>query len=127
MSQVYRCYVEKKPAFREEGERLLRELRGRLGIAGLEWVRVLNRYDTEGVTQVQYRAAVPTVFSEPQVDDFYEETLPQVPGPHSRLSVEPLPGQYDQRADSCAQCIRCSPAGSALWWPLPGSICWAAR
>ena len=106
MSQVYRCYVEKREGFRQEGERLCRELREQLGIAGLRWVRVLNRYDVEGLTPQQYQAALPAVFSEPQVDQYHLEQLPPVEGPHARLAVEPLPGQYDQRADSCAQCIQ---------------------
>ena len=106
MSEVYRCYVEKKEGFRQEGDRLCRELREQLGLSGLRWVRVLNRYDIEGVTPEQYRAALPTVFSEPQVDEYHLEQLPPVEGPHRRLAVEPLPGQYDQRADSCAQCVQ---------------------
>ena len=105
MSQVFRCYVEKRPGFDVEAEKTLRELRDQLGIAGLTGLRLFNRYDVEGVDEAVYQAAKPTVFSEPQCDDLYDEQLPELGEGTTLLAVEALPGQYDQRADSCAQCI----------------------
>ena len=105
MSQVFRCYVEKRPGFDVEAEKTLQELRDQLGIAGLTGLRLLNRYDVEGVDEAVYQAAKPTVFSEPQCDDLYDEQLPELGEGTTLLAVEALPGQYDQRADSCAQCI----------------------
>ena len=105
MSQVFRCYVEKRPGFDVEAEKVLRELRDQLGIAGLTGLRLFNRYDVEGVDEAVYQAAKPTVFSEPQCDDIYDEVLPALEEGTTLLAVEALPGQYDQRADSCAQCM----------------------
>ena len=104
MSKVFRCYVEKRPGFDVEAGKHLRELRDQLGIAGLTGLRLFNRYDVEGVSEAVYQAAKPTVFSEPQCDDIFDEELPEL-GAATLLAVEALPGQYDQRADSCAQCI----------------------
>ena len=104
MSKVFRCYVEKRPGFDVEAGKHLRELRDQLGIAGLTGLRLFNRYDVEGVSEAVYQAAKPTVFSEPQCDDIFDEELPEL-GTATLLAVEALPGQYDQRADSCAQCI----------------------
>jgi phosphoribosylformylglycinamidine synthase len=104
--QVYRCYSEKRPGFDIEARGLLHDLREFLGIGGLTSVRIFNRYDTEGITDEIFREACLTVFSEPQVDDLYVEALPVFDGAHWSLGVEALPGQFDQRADSCAQCIQ---------------------
>ena len=101
---VYRIYVEKKGAYAQEAEALCRELNSFLGITGLKRVRVLNRYDAESITREQFEAAIPTVFSEPQVD-----TACAAPALHDAdaiFAVEYLPGQFDQRADSAAQCIQ---------------------
>ena len=106
---VFRCYVEKREEFAIEANALLLDLRDFLGITGLETVRVLCRYDVEGVTESLYRSALSTIFSEPQTDECYNEALPYTDGPDGRhrvLAVESLPGQYDQRADSCVQCIK---------------------
>ena len=105
MSHVFRCYVEKRPGFDVEAGSTLRELRNQLGIAGLRGVRLFNRYDVEGVDAAVYQAAQSTVFSEPQCDLLYEEHLPALGEEVRLLAVEALPGQYDQRADSCEQCI----------------------
>ena len=105
MSQVFRCYVEKRPGFDVEAAKTLRELRDQLGIAGLTGLRLFNRYDVEGVDEAVYRQAKPTVFSEPQCDEIYDEQLPDLEQGTTLLAVEALPGQYDQRADSCAQCM----------------------
>ena len=99
---VYRVYVEKKAGQTQEAEGLLREIRAFLQIDGLTSLRVLNRYDAENIEESLFTYAVNTVFSEPQVDDVsYEAPQGQIV-----FAVEPLPGQYDQRADSAAQCIQ---------------------
>ena len=103
MTMVYRLYVEKKPGFDHEAQGLLTELRSFLGIKGLNSLRVLNRYDVENLDQEIYLRAVSGVFSEPQLDEVYEE-LPA--GADFVLAAEYLPGQFDQRADSAAQCIQ---------------------
>ena len=103
---VFRCYSEKKPGFDVEARGLCGQLREQLGIDALEGVRILNRYDADRIAPEVYEAAKTVVFSEPQVDDVYDETFPVPETPHSVLAVEALPGQYDQRADSCAQCIQ---------------------
>ena len=99
---VYRVYVEKKEGQRHEAEGLLREIRDFLQIHSLTAVRVLNRYDAENIDEALFSYAVNTVFSEPQVDDVSFV----VPQGQTVFAVEPLPGQYDQRADSAAQCIQ---------------------
>ena len=99
---VYRVYVEKKEGQRHEASGLLREIKDFLQIEGLAAVRVLNRYDAENIEENLFSYAVNTVFSEPQVDDVSYD----VPQGQIVFAVEPLPGQYDQRADSAAQCIQ---------------------
>ena len=103
---VHRIYVEKRPGLSPEAGSLLADLRGFLGIRSLAGVRVLNRYDVENIDPEVYERAKAVVFSEPQVDVIYDETFPQPRNAHSVLAVEALPGQFDQRADSCAQCIQ---------------------
>ncbi len=100
---VYRIYVEKKEGLRHEAAALENELQGVLGIDALTGVRVINRYDVEMADESQFHRAVRTVFSEPQVDDTYA-ALPE--GSFVAFAVEPLPGQFDQRADSASQCIQ---------------------
>ncbi len=106
MGQVYRCFVEKKPGFQVEAGGLFHELKSNLGVDALTGVRVVRRYDVEGVDQAVYAAARTTVFSEPQVDEVWDEKMPAPEGVHSLLAVESLPGQYDQRSDSAAQCVQ---------------------
>ena len=101
MGRVHRLYVEKKPPFAREAEALCAEFRGVLGVAGLERVRVLNRYDVEGLEAEALFACVGAVFADPCTDDVLE-ALPEAP---HVLAVEYLPGQYDQRADAAEQCI----------------------
>ena len=103
MNYVFRCYVEKKPGFDVEARKVLHELRDQLGIRGLTGLRLINRYDAEGLDYPVYLNAKTTVFSEPQVDQIYDENLPKLEGETHIVAVEALPGQYDQRADSCAQ------------------------
>ena len=103
---VYRIFVEKRPGLSPEANNLLSDLRSFLGIQTLEGIRILNRYDVEHIDPQVYAAAKNTVFSEPQVDVTYDETFPESRSCHFRLDVEALPGQFDQRADSCAQCIQ---------------------
>ena len=100
---VRRIYVEKKPALRQEAAGLLNELKSFLGITALKGLRVLNRYDVEGLDEETFRRAVQTVFSEPQVDDA-TAALPSEDD--IAFAVEYLPGQFDQRADSARACIQ---------------------
>ncbi len=100
---VYRIFVEKKPEQAAEARALLGDARSLLGIAALENVRILNRYDAEGLSEELFRYAVKTVFSEPQVDTAAEQV--DLAGA-TVFAVEYLPGQFDQRADSAAQCIQ---------------------
>ena len=100
---VYRVYSEKRPEFSEAAEALKNDIRDFLGIEGLERIRVINRYDIEGIDKATVETCIPTVFSEPQVDNTYRE-LPPAEGA-AVFAVEYLPGQFDQRADSAAQCV----------------------
>ena len=111
MGEVFRCFVEKNPGFDGAARALCRELTDAVGIQGLTGLRVLNRYDVEGVTDQVYAAARTSVFSEPQVDTVYDEHCPLPENPHTVLAVEALPGQFDQRADSAAQCIQLMTGG----------------
>ena len=102
---VYRIYVEKKPQFAVDGGALLADLNVALGIKTVENVRIINRYDCEKLPKENFEAAVPTVFSEPPVDEVYYD-LPKPAADERMFAVEFLPGQFDQRADSAAQCIQ---------------------
>ena len=102
---VFRCCTEKREGFDVEAQLLMGELRGALGIAEVARVRIINRYDTEGISKETYEKAKQAVFSEPQVDVCVDEEIPDCKEAWI-LAVEALPGQYDQRADSCAQCIQ---------------------
>mgnify|MGYP003282725051 FL=1 len=95
---VSRVYVEKKPGFDVEAQQLAHELRTILGVEALVGLRLVNRYDVEGISDELFEACVPTVFSEPQSDVATFE-LPQADGA-AVFAVEYLPGQFDQRADS---------------------------
>ncbi len=123
---VYRVYVEKREGFDQEARTLLEEARELLGIRGLEKVRLFNRYDAEKLSEELFAGAVRTVFSEPQVDRTYPE-LP-VGEEAAVFAVEYLPGQFDQRADSAAQCIQIISQGerplvaSARVYALYGSV-----
>ena len=100
---VYRVFVEKKTGLDNEARGLLSEAKNLLGIEALEDIRLFNRYDAENITEELFNYCVQTVFSEPQLDIAAAEI--QLPGAYV-FAVEALPGQYDQRADSAAQCIQ---------------------
>ena len=100
---VYRIYVEKKAGLDNEARALLSEIRTFLGISTVEKVRIINRYDAENITEKLFKYAVGTVFSEPQLDDVF--TKVENDGAVV-FATEYLPGQFDQRADSAAQCIQ---------------------
>ena len=104
MSNVRRVYVEKKPDFAVKAKELKHEIKHYLGITTVEAVRVLIRYDVENISEETYKKALYTVFSEPPVDDIYEETFDY--GDAKVFTVEFLPGQFDQRADSAVQCVQ---------------------
>jgi len=101
---VYRVFVEKKPGISPENANLLSDCKNFLGIAGLEKIRILNRYDVEGIEEELFTYAKTTVFSEPPVDDCYDAI--DLSDGDAVFAVEALPGQFDQRADSAAQCIQ---------------------
>ena len=101
---VYRIYVEKKPEFAVEANSLISGIKSALGLDNLTGLRVINRYDAEGLSREDFDLAAPVVFSEPAVDVTYDH-LPAVKADEFVFAVEYLPGQFDQRADSCAQCI----------------------
>ena len=100
---VYRIFVKKKEGLDNEARGLLAEAKNLLGIADIENIRLFNRYDAENITEELFNYAVGTVFSEPQLDT--ASTSIDLPGAYV-FAVEALPGQFDQRADSAAQCIQ---------------------
>ena len=100
---VYRIYVEKKAGLTFEANGLKDDLKKFLGIKGLEGLRILNRYDAENISEELFSYAVKTVFSEPQLDNVATE-CPK--GADFVFAVEPLPGQFDQRAASAEECIQ---------------------
>ena len=101
---LYRVFVEKKPGLDPESAKLLADCRTFLGLAGLERLRVLNRYDLEGLDESLFQRVKGTVLSEPQLDTVTEAL--SAPDAAAIFAVEPLPGQFDQRADSAAQCVQ---------------------
>ena len=106
---VYRVFVEKKPGLAPEAAGLLSDCRSFLGLTALENVRILNRYDVEGIEEELFAYATNTVFSEPQLDTVSAEA--DLSDADVVFAVEPLPGQFDQRADSAAQCIQLQSQG----------------
>ena len=100
---VYRLFVEKKQGFQNEANSLKKDLITFLGIKTLQEVRVINRYDVENIDSKLFESAKTTVFAEPQVDNYFSE----INSDGARVfAVEFLPGQFDQRADSCSQCLQ---------------------
>ena len=104
MSGVKRVFVEKKKPYAVKAKELHDEIAGYLGIKTISQVRVLIRYDIENLSEETYTQALTTVFSEPPVDDVYEMEFP-ADADDFVFSVEYLPGQFDQRADSAEQCV----------------------
>ena len=104
-NKVRRLYVEKKSSVDRQSDILLKELQNTLSLSCLTGLRIFVRYDLSGITDEEYWQIEGTVLSEPQTDICYEEELPENCGDYL-LAVELLPGQYDQRADSAAQCIQ---------------------
>ncbi len=102
---VTRVFVEKKKGFDIEASQMKADLKKNLGISGLEEVRILNRYDVSGLSEEQFSAASRTILSEPNMDAVYGEDY-VLPEEYLTFAVEYLPGQYDQRADSAAQCVQ---------------------
>ncbi|MGI6117505.1 MAG: phosphoribosylformylglycinamidine synthase [Bilifractor sp.] len=105
MGKVRRVYVEKKPDFAVAAKDLRHELRHYLGLPQISGVRILIRYDVENISDAIFEEACRVVFAEPPVDILYHETFPMEEGDQT-FSVEYLPGQFDQRADSAVQCVR---------------------
>ena len=105
---VYRIYVAKKPEFAHEASALVGEIKNLLKIDGVKELKVINRYDVEDIEKTLFDKCVNAVFSEPQIDD----TFTALPESDYVFAVEPLPGQFDQRADSAAQCVQLFSAGT---------------
>ncbi|MFZ5988203.1 MAG: phosphoribosylformylglycinamidine synthase [Bacillota bacterium] len=105
VKNVRRVFVEKKKGFDVEAHSLYRDLKDNLGISRLMSVRIINRYDVEGISDEEYESAKKTIFSEPPVDEVFDENI-DISDRDRLIAVEYLPGQYDQRADSASQCIQ---------------------
>ena len=105
---VYRIYVAKKSEFANEAKALMGEIKNLLKIEGIKNLKVINRYDVEDIEKDLFDKCINAVFSEPQIDDAFEK----LPTADYIFAVEPLPGQFDQRADSAAQCIQLFSAGN---------------
>jgi phosphoribosylformylglycinamidine synthase len=103
--KVRRIFVEKKEHFDVEAIALLKDLKENLGIDGLKSLRIIVRYDVEGITEEEFENAISTIFSDPPVDMVYDENF-EIGKDARIIAVEFLPGQYDQRSDSAAQCIQ---------------------
>jgi phosphoribosylformylglycinamidine synthase len=105
VNDVRRIFVEKKQGFNIAAVHLLHDLKENLNLPGLSRVRIINRYDMAGLSEETYQQARITIFAEPNVDIIYDESIEFDPGTRY-FAVESLPGQYDQRADSAAQCVQ---------------------
>ncbi|HWQ30809.1 MAG TPA: phosphoribosylformylglycinamidine synthase [Negativicutes bacterium] len=105
MNNVKRIYVEKKNDYAVSAKDLYNDIRDNLGIKSLTKLRIVNRYDISGITEEEYKSARNTIFSEPTVDNSYDEIFNTAKNERV-FAMEYLPGQYDQRADSAAQCLQ---------------------
>lgn len=105
MENIRRIYVCKQNEFAIEARHLLKDLKENLGIGNLESIRIFHRYDVEGMTDQEFESAIPTVFSEPPLDNVYLGDFGKLDDERT-FGIEYLPGQYDQRADSAAQCLQ---------------------
>ena len=118
---VLRVYVQRKPGFKGEATSLLKEIQDLLGITELRHIDLINRYDVEGISEELFESCIPTVFSEPQSDiathtmptphydgeqEIVEQCLGEKSLPVHTFAVEFLPGQFDQRAESAAECVQ---------------------
>jgi phosphoribosylformylglycinamidine synthase len=122
---VRRAYVVKRPGFDIEAAGLAHDLKKNLGITGLQSVRIFNRYDLAGLTDEDFTLAGTHVLSEPPVDDLFIGSV-DFTSYDAVIAVEALPGQYDQRADSAAQCIQLLTCGERLSAGPPG-LCLTGR
>jgi phosphoribosylformylglycinamidine synthase len=104
-NKVRRIFVEKKKGFDVEAGSLYRDLKYNLGIGGLNSVRIVNRYDIEGISDEEFENSKRTIFSEPPVDEVFDEKI-EISSGSRVIAIEYLPGQYDQRADSASQCVQ---------------------
>ena len=104
MSKVYRIYVEKRKDFAVEADEILSNLRTQLKMESVSGVRVVNRYDVQGVSEDVLNEGIPTILSEPMVDDVFVEDYDAKGA--KVFAIEFLPGQYDQRADATEQCFQ---------------------
>ncbi|MCX6557121.1 MAG: phosphoribosylformylglycinamidine synthase [Candidatus Aminicenantes bacterium] len=111
MAVIRRIYVEKKAGYDIEAKAMLLDLRENLAVAGLRGLRLLNRYDVSGISAQEMKRARQAVFAEPPVDEIYDECFPLAVD-ETAFASEFLPGQYDQRADSAAQCLQLLSPGS---------------
>ena len=111
MNYVFRCYVEKKPGFNLEARQLFLALRGRLGIVALANLRAFDRFDVDEIDYPVYLNAKTSVFSQPQCDDLYEESLPQQDANTVFVAVEPIPGMPDDRTDACRRSLQALSGG----------------
>jgi len=105
MNTVRRIFVEKKKGFDVEATHLFNDLRDNLNLSGLTGVRVIQRYDVQGVSDEAFKMARTSIFSEPPVDTVYDEVCPLPENAKYFISAY-LPGQFDQRADSAAECVQ---------------------
>ncbi|PKM50339.1 MAG: phosphoribosylformylglycinamidine synthase [Firmicutes bacterium HGW-Firmicutes-7] len=112
MNSIKRVFVEKKKGCRVEASHLLEDLQHNLSIKPLKKVRILQRYDVDNISEEAYKQALYTIFSEKTVDKLYEEQF-EISEDEVIFGIEYLPGQYDQRADSCEQCIKLLNANEA--------------
>lgn len=109
MAKVFRIFVEKKTGNDIEARHMLEDLKSNVGITGLKDLRLINRYDAEGLTKEEFDKAAVQILSEPNLDNIYNSV--EFPADWRYFATEYLPGQYDQRADSAAQCIQLLTAG----------------
>ncbi|MGD9202713.1 MAG: phosphoribosylformylglycinamidine synthase, partial [Chitinispirillia bacterium] len=105
MSEVKRIFIEKKKEYNIEAKYLFSDLRNYLSITNLSGLRILNRYDVEGISTDDFEKARNTIFSDPTVDLIFDEAI-EISDEEYMFAIEYLPGQYDQRADSATQCIQ---------------------
>ncbi len=112
MAEIRRIFVEKRPGFDVEARQWMANVKEHLGMDALQGVRIINRYDVQGMEDGPFEQAKQTIFAEPNADFVYEEQCPIEPG-WQAFAMESLPGQYDQRADSAAQCAQILNQGNA--------------